>query len=61
MVGAEGLGAVGEVLLEEGDGLVEPSRVAIGAGKVVACAKCIRLVGTQDVAGLSSRASESKG
>ena len=60
-MGSQDTGVVDEVLLEEGDGLVEPPRVAIGAGKVVACAKCIRLVGPQEVAGLSNRASESKG
>ena len=36
MVGSEDAGAVGEVLLEQGDGLVEPARVLQGAGEVVA-------------------------
>ena len=36
MVGAENVGAVGEVLLVQGDGLVKPARSPVGAGEVVA-------------------------
>ena len=36
MVGAEDVGAVGEGLLEEGDGFVESACVLVGAGEVVA-------------------------
>ena len=36
MIGAQDAGVVFEVLLVQGDGLVEPARVAIGASEVVA-------------------------
>ena len=35
VVGAQDAGAVGEVLFVQGDGLVEPARVVVGAGEVV--------------------------
>ena len=36
MVGSQDAGVVGEGLLVQGDGFVEPARVAIGAGEVAA-------------------------
>ena len=36
MVGAQNAGEVFEVLLEEGDGFVEPARFPVGAGEVMA-------------------------
>ena len=36
MVGSQGAGAVVEVLLVQGDGLVEPARVLVGDCEVVA-------------------------
>ena len=36
MVGAQDAGAVLKVLLVQGDGLLEPARVVVGAGEVVA-------------------------
>ena len=36
MVGAQDAGAVLKVLLEQGDGLIEPASVLVGAGEVVA-------------------------
>ena len=34
MVGAQDAGAIGEVLLVQGDGFVESARGAVGAGEV---------------------------
>ena len=36
VVGAEDVGAVGEVLLVQGDGRIEPAGILVGAGEVVA-------------------------
>ena len=36
MVGSQDAGAVLKVLLEEGDGLIEPAGIPVGAGEVVA-------------------------
>ena len=36
MIGAQDAGAVFEVLLVKGDGVVESARVLVGAGEVVA-------------------------
>ena len=35
MAGAQDVGAVGEGLLMQGDGFVEPARVLVGDGEVV--------------------------
>ena len=48
MVGAQDAGAVFEVLLVQGDGFVEPARVVVGAGEVVACGEGVGVVGAQD-------------
>ena len=37
MVRAQDTGEVFEGLLMQGDGLIEPARVLVGAGEVVAC------------------------
>ena len=36
MVGSQDAGVVGEVLLVQGDGLIEPAGILVGAGEVVA-------------------------
>ena len=48
MVGAQDAGAVFEGLLEQGDGLLEPARVLVGAGEVAACDEGVGVVGSQD-------------
>ena len=48
MVGAQDAGAVFEVLLVQGDGLVEPACVVVGVGEVVACGQGVGVVGAQD-------------
>ena len=35
VVGSQDAGAVGEVLLVQGDGLIEPARILVGIGEVV--------------------------
>ena len=46
MVEAQGAGAVFEVLLQEGDGFVEPARFPVDAGELIACAEGVWVVGT---------------
>ena len=46
MVEAQGAGDVVEVLLEQGDGLVEPASIPVGAGKGAARAERVGVVGT---------------
>ena len=47
MVEAQGAGAVLEVLLEQGDGFVEPARIPVGASESVACGEGVGVVGTR--------------
>ena len=47
MVEAQGAGAVFEVLLEEGDGLVEPARIPVDAGERAARAEGVGMIGAQ--------------
>ena len=49
MVGAQDVGAVFEGLFVQGDGLIEPACVLVGAGEVVACGEGVGVVGAQDV------------
>ena len=49
MVGTQYAGEVVEVLLEEGDGLVESARILVGTGKVATRGEGIGVVGTQNV------------
>ena len=48
MIGAQDAGAAVEVLLEEGDGLVESAGILVGAGKAAARGEGVGLVGTQN-------------
>jgi len=48
VVGSQGAGEVGEVLLEQGDGFVESARVLVGVGEVVACGQGVGVVGAED-------------
>ena len=48
MVEAQGAGAVFEVLLEEGDGLIEFAGCLVGAGEVAARGQGLRMVGTRE-------------
>ena len=48
MVGAQDAGAVFEVLLVQGDGVVESARVLVGAGEVVSCLEGVGVVGAQE-------------
>ena len=48
MVEAQGAGAVFEVLLEKGDGLVEPPGCLVSAGEVAARGQGLRMVGTRE-------------
>ena len=44
VLGAQDAGAVVEVLFVQGDGLVEPAGVLVGAGEVVACGQGVGVV-----------------
>ena len=59
-MGSQDAGVVGEDLLVQGDGFIEPARVAIGAGEVVACGEGVGVIRTQEVARLSDRLGERK-
>ena len=48
MVEAQGAGAVFEVPLKEGDGFVEPARIPVDAGELIACAEGVWVVGTRE-------------
>ena len=48
MVEAQGAGAVFEVLLEEGDRLVQPARIPVGASECGARGQGFRMVGTRE-------------
>ena len=48
MFGPQDTGAVFEDLLGQGDGLVEPAGVLVGAGEVAACGEGVGVVGAQD-------------
>ena len=47
-MGSQDAGAVFEVLLVLGDGIVEPARGLVGVGEVVACGEGVGVVGSQD-------------
>ena len=49
MVGAQDAGAVFEVLLVLGDGLVEPARRPVGDGEVVLCSEGVGVGGAKEV------------
>ena len=49
MVEAQGASDVVEVLLEQGDGFVEPASVVVVEGEVVACGEGVGVVGAQEV------------
>ena len=48
MVEAQGAGDVVKVLLEQGNGLLEPARIPVGAGKGAARAERVGVVGTRE-------------
>ena len=48
MVEAQGAGAVLEVLLEQGNSLIEPARVPVDAGERAARAEGVGMIGAQD-------------
>jgi hypothetical protein len=52
VVGAQGAGAVFEVLLEERDGLGEPARVLVRVGEVVARVECVGMAEAQNADGV---------
>ena len=61
MVGSQDTDAIFEGLLVQGDGFVEPARILIGAGKIVARGQGAGMAKSQDIARLSDGISESKG
>ena len=49
MVGAQGAAAVGEGLLEQGEGFAESARRSVSDGEVVLCSEGVGVVGAQEV------------
>ena len=49
MVRAQDVDAVGEILLVQGDGFVEPARRPVGDGEVNLCGEGVGVVRAQDV------------
>ena len=48
MSGSQGAGAVLEVLLEQGNGLLEPASISVGAGERATRGEGVGAVGTQN-------------